>query len=282
MSGIKRKIEGNDPDYEDVSLVQNSKRNKAAEHSAREATVQKIETIIKEQFSLEMKNKEHEIDVISQRLNEARRMMDKLRACIVANYYASAGLTKLSEHTSKSDPAVLNHPAIRRFLESPSRSSSPLNQGSETPSLVQSESESLSQQGDGAERNGEASWREDSSRQERRPGRNTGKDTFGVPSSAGAEQRVTYHSTGDDASRLYVKKTIVVGNVSKYIPPDKREENDQSTHKWMVYVRGSRREPSIDHFVKKVWFFLHPSYKPNDLVEVRFVPVLVKCVFKCF
>uniref|UniRef100_A0A3P8SNR6 YEATS domain-containing protein 2 n=1 Tax=Amphiprion percula TaxID=161767 RepID=A0A3P8SNR6_AMPPE len=268
MSGIKRKIEGNDPDYEDISLVQNSKRNKAAEHNAREVTVQKIETIIREQFSLEMKNKEHEIDVISQRLNEARRMMDKLRACIVANYYANAGMTKLSE----SDPAVLNHPAIRRFLESPSRSSSPLNQGSETPSLAHSESESLSQQGEGAERNGEGSWRDDSNRQERRPGRNVGKDTFGVPSTLGAEQRVTYHTTGDEASRLYAKKTIVVGNVSKYIPPDKREENDQSTHKWMVYVRGSRREPSIDHFVKKVWFFLHPSYKPNDLVEVSEPP----------
>uniref|UniRef100_A0A3Q1GTG8 YEATS domain-containing protein 2 n=1 Tax=Acanthochromis polyacanthus TaxID=80966 RepID=A0A3Q1GTG8_9TELE len=272
MSGIKRKIEGNDPDYEDISLVQNSKRNKAAEHNAREATVQKIETIIREQFSLEMKNKEHEIDVISQRLNEARRMMDKLRACIVANYYANAGMTKLSEHGSKSDPAVLNHPAIRRFLESPSRSSSPLNQGSETPSLAQSESESLSLQGEGAERNGEGSWRDDSNRQERRPGRNVGKDTFGVPSTFGAEQRVTYHTTGEEASRLYAKKTIVVGNVSKYIPPDKREENDQSTHKWMVYVRGSRREPSIDHFVKKVWFFLHPSYKPNDLVEVSEPP----------
>ncbi|XP_045907977.1 YEATS domain-containing protein 2 isoform X2 [Micropterus dolomieu] len=272
MSGIKRKIEGNDPDYEDISQVQNSKRNKAAEQSAREAAVQKIETIIREQFSLEMKNKEHEIDVISQRLNEARRMMDKLRACIVANYYANAGMTRLPDHASKSDPAVLNHPAIRRFLESPSRSSSPLNQGSETPSLVHSESESLSQQGEGAEREGEGAWREDSIKQERRPGRNTGKDTFGVPLSIGAEQRVTYHTTGNEASKLYAKKTIVVGNVSKYIPPDKREENDQSTHKWMVYVRGSRREPSIDHFVKKVWFFLHPSYKPNDLVEVSEPP----------
>ncbi|XP_076000921.1 YEATS domain-containing protein 2 isoform X2 [Genypterus blacodes] len=271
MSGIKRKIEGNDPDYEDISLVQDSKRNKAAEHNAREATVQKIETIIREQFSLEMKNKEHEIDVISQRLNEARRMMDKLRACIVANYYANAGQTKLPE-ASKSDPAVLNHPAIRRFLESPSRSSSPLNQGSETPSLAPSESESLSQQGEGAERDVEGVWREDGNRQERRPGRNTGKDTFGVPSPIGAEQRVTYHTTGDESSRLYAKKTIVVGNVSKYIPPDKREENDQSTHKWMVYVRGCRKEPSIDHFVKKVWFFLHPSYKPNDLVEVSEPP----------
>ncbi|KAM4605561.1 YEATS domain-containing protein 2 [Polymixia lowei] len=272
MSGIKRKIEDNDPDYEDISLVQESKRNKVVEHNAREATVQKIEAIIREQFSLEMKNKEHEIEVISQRLNEARRMMDKLRACIVANYYANAGLMKLPEHAAKSDPAVLNHPAIRRFLESPSRSSSPLNQGSETPSLAPSESESLSQQGEGTERDGEGAWREDGSRPERRPGRNTGKDTFGVPSLTGTDQRVTYHTAGDEASRLYAKKTIVVGNVSKYIPPDKREENDQSTHKWMLYVRGSRREPSIDHFVKKVWFFLHPSYKPNDLVEVSEPP----------
>lgn len=133
--------------------------------------------------------------------------MDKLRACIVANYYANAGMTKLQEvtsrisclsrscsapvvwvglvavcsgpqQTSKSDPAVLNHPAIRRFLESPSRSSSPLNHGSETPSLAQSESESLSQHGDGADREAEGAWREDSSRPERRPGRNTGKVSY--------------------------------------------------------------------------------------------------------
>ncbi|XP_037132091.1 YEATS domain-containing protein 2 isoform X1 [Syngnathus acus] len=271
MSGIKRKIEDGDPDYEDVALVQNSKRNKAAELSARDATVQKIEAIITEQFSLEMKNKEHEIDIISQRLNEARRMMDKLRACIVANFYATAGMTKLQE-SSKSDPAALNHPAIRRFLEFPSRSSSPLNQGSETPSLAQSESESLSQHGDTTDKDIEGVWREDSDRLERRPGRNTGKDTFGVSTMLGNEQRVTCHTSGDESSRLYAKKTIVVGNVSKYIPPDKREENDQSTHKWMVYVRGSRKEPSIDHFVKKVWFFLHPSYKPNDLVEVSEPP----------
>ncbi|XP_061695686.1 YEATS domain-containing protein 2 isoform X2 [Syngnathoides biaculeatus] len=271
MSGIKRKIEDGDPDYEDIALVQNSKRNKAAELSARDATVQKIEAIITEQFSLEMKNKEHEIDIISQRLNEARRMMDKLRACIVANFYANAGMTKLQE-SSKSDPGVLNHPAIRRFLDSPSRSSSPLNQGSDTPSLAQSESESLSQLGDATDKDVEGVWREDSSRSERRPGRNTGKDTFGVPTVLGNEQRLTYNTAGDEASRLYAKKTIVVGNVSKYIPPDKREENDQSTHKWMVYVRGSRKEPSIDHFVKKVWFFLHPSYKPNDLVEVSEPP----------
>lgn len=38
-----------------------------------------------------------------------------------------------------------------------------------------------------------------------------------MPSTIGAEQRVTYHTTGNEASRLYAKKTIVVGNVSKYV-----------------------------------------------------------------
>lgn len=148
---------------------------------------------------------DHFVYCFLQRLNEARRMMDKLRACIVANYFASAGMTKatevnpdrtwtatllfkhlswseattvipsVSQHLFKSDPAVLNHPTIRRFLESPSRSSSPLNQGSETPSLVHSDFESLSQQGDAAERDGEGVWRDDGGRPECRPARNTGK-----------------------------------------------------------------------------------------------------------
>ncbi|PNJ69091.1 YEATS2 isoform 2 [Pongo abelii] len=161
MSGIKRTVKETDPDYEDVSVALPNKRHKAIENSARDAAVQKIETIIKEQFALEMKNKEHEIEVIDQ-------------------------------------------------------------------------------------------------------------DASSVTGSHKTEQRNA--DLTDETSRLFVKKTIVVGNVSKYIPPDKREENDQSTHKWMVYVRGSRREPSINHFVKKVWFFLHPSYKPNDLVEVREPP----------
>ncbi|TRY69742.1 hypothetical protein DNTS_035419 [Danionella cerebrum] len=249
MSGVKRRIEDNDPDYEDITQVHENKRSRVVVQNARDAVVQKIEAIIKDQFSLEMKNKEHEIEVIGQRLNEARRMMDKLRACIVANYYASAGQSKVSE-ASKIESSVLNHPAIKRFLDSPSRSSSPLNQNSETHSQVQSETESLSQ---GGERETD-SGREDCPSREKRPGRNTGKDTFGVPSSI--EQHVTYHTIGDEASRLFVKKTIVVGNVSKYIAPDKREENDQSTHKWMVYVRGSRKEPTIDHFVKKPPFHL--------------------------
>ncbi|XP_039342829.1 YEATS domain-containing protein 2 isoform X3 [Mauremys reevesii] len=274
MSGIKRVIEEKDPDYEEISVTHPNKRHKAAEQSARDAAVQKIETIIKEQFAVEMKNKEHEIEVIDQRLLEARRMMDKLRACIVANYYASAGLLKVGEGAKTCDSMVFNHPSIKKFLESPSRSSSPANHGSETPSANHSESDSLSQHNDFLleKDNGSLDMEERlANNLDQRPSRNTGRDTSGVTSSHKTGQRKA-GLLNDETSRLYVKKTIVVGNVSKYIPPDKREENDQSTHKWMVYVRGSRREPSINHFVKKVWFFLHPSYKPNDLVEVREPP----------
>ncbi|KAM9614075.1 YEATS domain-containing protein 2 isoform 7-T10 [Morphnus guianensis] len=274
MSGIKRVIAEKDPDYEEITITHPNKRHKAAEQSARDVAVQKIETIIKEQFAVEMKSKEHEIEVIDQRLIEARRMMDKLRACIVANYYASAGLLKAGEGTRSCDATILNHPSIKKFLESPSRSSSPANQGSDTPSANHSESDSLSQHNDFLldKDNGNLDADERLTNSlDQRQSRNTGRDSSSVSSSQKPGQRNAGLSN-DETSRLYVKKTIVVGNVSKYIPPDKREENDQSTHKWMVYVRGSRREPSINHFVKKVWFFLHPSYKPNDLVEVREPP----------
>ncbi|XP_025892141.1 YEATS domain-containing protein 2 isoform X2 [Nothoprocta perdicaria] len=274
MSGIKRAVAEKDPDYEEIAVTHPNKRHKAAEQSARDVAVQKIETIIKEQFAVEMKNKEHEIEVIDQRLIEARRMMDKLRACIVANYYASAGLLKAGEGTRSCDATILNHPSIKKFLESPSRSSSPANQGSDTPFANHSESDSLSQHNDFLldKDNGNLDGEERLANSlDQRQSRNTGRESSGVSNSQKAGQRNAGLSN-DETSRLYVKKTIVVGNVSKYIPPDKREENDQSTHKWMVYVRGSRREPSINHFVKKVWFFLHPSYKPNDLVEVREPP----------
>ncbi|XP_068136807.1 YEATS domain-containing protein 2 isoform X4 [Hyperolius riggenbachi] len=263
MSGTKRTLEDKDPDYEDISIVHQNKRHKAIETSARDAAISKIETVVKEQFAVEVKNKEHEIEVIDQRLNEARRMMDKLRAYIVANYYASAGFSKGHESTASCDPTVLNHPSIKRFLESPSRASSPSNHRSDTPSANNSETDSVCTHSELLDKDSHKS------RHKGTPDGRPGKDSV---STENLDSQTSGITRSEDSSRRFVKKTLVVGNVSKYIPPDKREENDQSTHKWMVYVRGSRKEPSIHHFVKKVWFFLHPSYKPNDLVEVREPP----------
>ena len=75
-------------------------------------------------------------------------------------------------------------------------------------------------------------------------------------------------------SHKFIPILMVASLSHRFILPDQREPNDQSTHKWMVYVRGPSDDQRIDSFVSKVWFFLHPSYRPNDLVEVRSVRVV--------
>lgn len=69
------------------------------------------------------------------------------------------------------------------------------------------------------------------------------------------------------ASNMKVKRRIVVGNVSKWIHADFRD--DASTHKWMIYVRGPPDAPDVSDFVERVRFFLHSSYKPHDVIEIK-------------
>lgn len=60
---------------------------------------------------------------------------------------------------------------------------------------------------------------------------------------------------------------IAVGNTSKYIGDDQTQQG--VTHKWLVYVRTKTDEATVEEIVAKVRFFLHPSYRPNDVVEVE-------------
>lgn len=70
--------------------------------------------------------------------------------------------------------------------------------------------------------------------------------------------------------RHKIRKRVIVGNISKWIPPDWRE--DAASHKWTMYVRASKEESDISEVVAKVRFFLHPSYRPNDVVDVTTPP----------
>lgn len=53
--------------------------------------------------------------------------------------------------------------------------------------------------------------------------------------------------------------------------PSENEE-DNSTHKWMIYVRGPKEKPDVSPIIQKIIFYLHPSYKPYDVVEVTESP----------
>jgi hypothetical protein len=82
---------------------------------------------------------------------------------------------------------------------------------------------------------------------------------------------------------------LSVGNVSKYLKasssstPGTSTENSQLddsnlessqynqdliTHKWMIFIRSSNC-PKLENYIKKVVFYLHSSYKPYDVVEVK-------------
>ncbi|KAG2222123.1 hypothetical protein INT45_007559, partial [Circinella minor] len=94
----------------------------------------------------------------------------------------------------------------------------------------------------------------------------------------------TNNNNNDIGSRFYIKRQIVIGNVSKFILPEKRDPTlNKFTHKWMVYIveppqkttttqQQQEENEGISKFITGVRFHLHPSYKPHDIVDVTEPP----------
>lgn len=93
--------------------------------------------------------------------------------------------------------------------------------------------------------------------------------------------------TEDGDQKPYIRK-VIVGSTSKMLAPGTSWQSivatvpltvvtehvgsDSATHKWMVYVRGRKETSDVSKFIQKVRFFLHPTYAPDDIVEVRSPP----------
>ncbi|KAJ2524433.1 hypothetical protein GGI11_000824 [Coemansia sp. RSA 2049] len=70
-------------------------------------------------------------------------------------------------------------------------------------------------------------------------------------------------------SRFHVIRRIVLGNSSQYIAPENRPVGkENSTHKWTVYIRSVSENHSTAEYIRKVRVFLHPSYRPDDIVDL--------------
>ncbi|XP_059165902.1 YEATS domain-containing protein 2-like [Physella acuta] len=260
MSNQKRTFEEVDPDYVDVD-EQQTKRQRALEEDAKQAVSRRIQNIVKNEFQREINSKESELQLVDRRLNEARLMMDRLRACIVANYYGQVNQSGSSQVSSLNAPPPSIHPAVKKYI-----GKAPCDQdGNSAWSSSQHQTEAMDT---------------DSCLDKERAKRVCNGTDPSISKQFQATPSSSLHKSGlseadgydDRRARFKIKRKIIVGNISKYIPVDHREANDMSSHKWMMYVRGPRSDPDISHFVKKVWFFLHHSYKPNDLVEVSSPP----------
>ncbi|XP_019845204.2 uncharacterized protein LOC105224210 isoform X1 [Bactrocera dorsalis] len=75
------------------------------------------------------------------------------------------------------------------------------------------------------------------------------------------------------------KHLVVIGNTSTYIGGEvdaraevKLSSENMLTHKWLVYVQSKDTKLNLESFIKKVRFHLHPSYRPNDIVDIRTAP----------
>lgn len=350
--------ETEDPDYESVSSERKREQRflNTRQQDAKEQAIQRIDHIIRQQFGFEVHLKEREIDLIDNRVSQAKAMLDRLRSCVLAKYYGTSGQkavkgTRTNDKLGHCDRKKSARNCVKRvefprtgvpnhsnemasatgsiqFKTETTKSSAVTDTLTNNGYLVDSQLQSKKTLGSG---NANAVIQSDSSSfmseeqlklngnllrgssENSKPAvaHHTKKEqvnqssqsndgisnnffrhslnekyspsTAGNPSSAvgnlsnavgsplSAVEKLS-STTSCTGSRFYIKKRIIVGNTSKYISIDRREENDKSTHKWMVYVRGPREDPNIDRFISKVWFFLHPSYRPNDIVEVNKPP----------
>lgn len=239
---------------------------------ARSSTARKITAIIEKEFCEEINAKEKEVLEIQERLHRASKIIHLLRYVIVADFYNR----KQCHNSQNGEPKQTQiHPAIKQLIgksprltslhhlqsiavASASNSDLPASQSVSTSSssITGGGTKQVSKQCRLEKRNNEA--HDEDSRPKKIPRYIPPKS--GIPESQ-CPSRGTRHKT---------RKRIIIGNISKWIPPEWRE--DAASHKWTMYVRGDKENPDISGFVSKVRFFLHPSYRPNDVVEVTSAP----------
>ena len=227
-----------DPAYSEFHNKVGIDRNQIQLEDSKKKTVEKIRSILVSQFNEEINVKDHEINKIERRIHQNKMLLDRLRAYVVASYYGSG---------EKLVPVAKALPARKRKKR-------------EKENEVESTIIPIKK------------LFEEKLVKEKDPFHLTlsSKDTSEVIENNVSKYK--YNSEPVSTNRFYVEKKVIVGNVSKYLLAETRKENDKSTHKWMVYVRGPAHDADISSYIKSVWFFLHPSYIPNDVIQINSPP----------
>ncbi|XP_059471317.1 YEATS domain-containing protein 2 [Neocloeon triangulifer] len=238
MQSQKRHLEDQDPDYEihEPDSYQ-SKRQKMGNDDGQDYC-ERIRKVIQNQFELEIDKREEQVMECQDRLFKARQNLRLLRYAITASYYKA--------QPAKDQSRI--HPAVKKLLGS--RKTEEVLIDIDVPESLRTKESTSGEQKTKAE-----------------------VVLSKTPCyKAPIEKPGSLHRVPSSGRSLQgkVKRSIVVGNVSKWIPPDFRD--DDSTHKWMIYVRGPPDVPDVSNVVERVRFFLHSSYKPHDVIEIKEAP----------
>lgn len=229
-------------------------------------------------------------------------MLDKLRVCIICSYYSNNGRLNLNEYINHPairqlkcehlNDTILNYSIVNnKNLANRINSESALNKTIKHDTETESNGKMLKEAT--ATSNSEEINKADLSL----------ITTNEAKRQLQQQQQFQYQMQYQQQFNI----KVCVGNVSKYLNYDKlagvssssfnntissqkanqqllmMNNNDETTkaniessqynqdlitHKWMIYIRSSNCN-KIENYIKKVIFYLHFSYKPYDVVEVK-------------
>ncbi|XP_022908957.2 uncharacterized protein [Onthophagus taurus] len=238
-----------DPDYQLTDSVKHQK--KIREDLENKQMINKIKTVIRREFQKELETREKQLELIQQRLTKAAKSLHLLRYCLITSYYNKNEfqVSSSNEDVPFIDKQSRIHPAVKRLLGNNSEhiySNLGLRKKKHREFIVKEEIKNTTDIKIEKPLNIE------------------------VKNEPKKEEIETLSNVNLIRNRKLYKHQIVIGNISKWAPSESPE--DSSTHKWMVYIRGPKEYPDISHIIQKVIFNLHPSYKPNDVIEVMKSP----------
>ncbi|XP_017769414.1 PREDICTED: YEATS domain-containing protein 2 [Nicrophorus vespilloides] len=239
-----------DPDYELSETVR--KQAKEREAKDKSENIEKIKAIISNEFNKEIELRENQLEQIQNKITQGSKQLHLLRYVLVTSYYNNLDLQLPAEEEVLDEANLFDkqsriHPAVKKLLTN--NCDSPFSLSRRKSTRTQPVSNSLALQ-------------------------DVQTKTIKLESTLIAEEVVKEEVKVEEnvavRNRQMTKRRVIVGNISKWMPGDNSEGN--CTHKWMVYVRGPKDNPKIDDFVQKVVLYLHPSYQPNDVIELKESP----------
>ncbi|KAH8410633.1 hypothetical protein KR009_007726 [Drosophila setifemur] len=304
----RRHSEYHDPDYHQATgqdqndpLQQKRTKMEPQEEEEEKATLppadklQRIRELVCLEFQREIDQKVVQLVEIDRRLLQARHLLDRLRYQAVSKYYrnqqvplspadvANVRQPRDSLFGDVPDPQMPLHPAIKKIVGKrpipiqnhlPERTAATVAKETirlRNPALRRAErrrQQKIREEGIVTDHSKE---KQDQPDQES-PVSLTLEDDQPCTSRQAHERQLELN-----ASRLNNKNKFifVVGNTSKYIGLDSREDymdGQALVYKWLVYVQGKDLPQPLESYVKKLRFHLHHSYRPNDIVDVHAPP----------
>lgn len=223
----------------------------------------RILAILEAEFDKELKAKEKEVIEIQERIHKTQRILQYLCYAVVADFYSRE--KTITSVASTRQRRI--HPAVKKLLSGKGPPGAPeLPQNITIPADCSGASGSKDATECLETIDSDVLARVDSPNSCDSLSSKEKKVPRYIPPKPKPKPIIGSGSEPVRGGQNKVKTILVVGNVSKWLPLDMRD--DSASHKWMVYVRGPKGEPDISSFVSKVRFFLHPSYRPNDVVQV--------------